>query len=456
MRAILLAGANSGSGKTTVTLGLLKVLSEKMAVQPYKIGPDYVDTKFHSRITGRPSRNIDNFLIPDEDILKYLFLKNTEDVDIGVVEGVMGLYDGLGSDKDAFSTSAIAKLLHLPVILVVDGHGMSTSVAAIVKGYVAFDPEVNICGVIINNIMGKTHFDLIKKAVERYTDIPVIGYLPRDKEMSLPSRQLGLVPDKEIDKVDEKIDLVAQHISETVDVDRILELTNSYDEQATDPLQLYQSSLRIGIARDEAFNFYYADNLELMKKAGLKIVFFSPIHDQQLPEVDALYFGGGYPEEFARELSENVSMRTAIKEFSASGAPIYAECGGVMYLGDALMIRDDRFEMVGVLSGHSEMTPRLKKFGYCYVDVTNDCLLGTQGTQLVGHEFHHSVFTVESSDLKPVLEMKKVRDGEVVDTWTGGYQVGNTFASYLHIHFYQNKVFFNNLIQRLELAVNDS
>lgn len=453
MKKILIAGVTSGSGKTSVVLGLLAALSKQYQIQPYKVGPDYVDTKFHSRIVGRDSRNLDNFLVPDAKTLNYLFNRDTEKIDIGLVEGVMGLYDGLGIDKDSHSTASIAKMLELPVVLVVDGHAASTSVAAIVKGFQVFDEKVNIAGVIINNLKSDHHFQLIKGAVEKYDNIPVLGYLPHCDEIRLPSRQLGLVPDNELPQVDKKIAKLGELIADHVDLPRLVGLMKEDHEPIVAPTDFHPAHLRLGVAYDDAFSFYYEDNLNLLNRVGVELKFFSPLKDHQLPDVDALYLGGGYPEEFASELAANTQMKAAIKQFSEAGGPIYAECGGLMYLGKRLVDRDYSYEMVGVFDGVSEMTSRLRRFGYCFAEPIQDTILAKKGSQVRGHEFHHSTFA-PGDQLKPVLQMKKVIDGQVVSQWTGGYQVRNTFASYLHIHFYQDPTIFNQLLTSLGAMEN--
>jgi len=456
VKKLLIAGATSGSGKTSVTLGILSALSNRYTIQPYKVGPDYVDTKFHSRITGRNSRNLDSFLVPDDQVLKYLFERNNQGVDLAVVEGVMGLYDGLGTDKDAHSTSSIAKKLAIPTILVVNGRSASTSVAAIVKGFVEFDPAVPIVGVVINNVMSQNHFNLIKAAIDRYVGLPVLGYLPYKKELSLPSRQLGLVPDDEIPSVDKKIAGLGQLASEDIDLKRILSLAGSSTESTLiKPFVQHQVKLTLGVASDEAFNFYYQDNLALLKEAGVKLVYFSPLKDKQLPPVDALYLGGGYPEEFAAELADNHEMKDAIRAFSEADKPIYAECGGLMYLGEKLITKTGSYDMIGIFKGSSEMTPRLKRFGYCEAVPVKDVILGSKGERIRGHEFHHSIFTPDDAQDTSVLKMRKIRDGKIVDEWTGGYQVRQTFASYLHVHFYQKRQFFAKLLRNLGADVVD-
>lgn len=449
MKKFIIAGVTSGSGKTTAVLGILKALNEKYKIQSYKVGPDYVDTKFHTRITNRPTRNLDNYLVPDPQVLNYLFTADTENIDLGIVEGVMGLYDGLGTDKDAYSTASIAKQLNIPVILVINARATSTSAAAILKGFIDFDEKVPIKGVIVNNVMSENHYKLVAGAIHRYLDLPVLGYLPYDATVSLPSRQLGLVPDDELPDVDRKITKIAESVKKHVDLDKLLSLAAPTPEIFADPFDIQRVTLRLGIAKDEAFNFYYADNLRLLKKTGVKLVPFSPINDQHLPKVDALYFGGGYPEEFASELAVNQSLKQEIREFSLADKPIYAECGGLMYLGKALKQGKNEFPMVGIFNGVSEMTPRLKKFGYCEAYPQINCLLGNKDQKIAGHEFHHSTFKQLDQQLKPVLIMKKVRDGQVVDIWPGGYQVRKTFASYLHVHFYQDAKLFTQFLSNL-------
>lgn len=449
MKKILIAGGTSGAGKTTITLGILAALSKKYRIQPYKVGPDYVDTKFHSRITGIQSRNLDNFLVPDKKILAYLFTKNNKKIDLALVEGVMGLYDGLGTDKDAYSTASIAKQLDLPVVLVINAKATSTSAAAMIKGYLDFDPQVRIKGVILNNIMSQNHYELVKGAIERYSSIKVLGYLPFDQSLALPSRQLGLIPDNELDDIDQKINHLASLVQKYIDLNLFLKLAEPVSKVTPLTMSLPTTHFKLGIAQDLAFNFYYADNLELLRKVGIELITFSPMKDQHLPKVDALYFGGGYPEEFAQELSRNESLKQQILAFSQQNRPIYAECGGLMYLGRFLRTTQRDYPMVGIFPGYSEMTPRLKRFGYCYAQAQQDTLIALKGQSVVGHEFHHSVFHYQNQELRPVLKMTKVRDGHITNSWWGGYQIQKTFASYLHVHFFQSQRFIQHFLNSL-------
>lgn len=457
MKKIMVSAASSGSGKTTVTLGLLEVLKRRnLDVQPFKVGPDYVDTKYHSRITEKSSRNLDSFLIQDKETIKYLFDKQASQADIAVIEGVMGLFDGFGIDKDCCSSSAMAKDLNAPVLLVVDGKSASTSISAVVKGFEEFDSDLKIQGVIVNNIASENHFSLVKGAIEKYTKATVYGYLGKNPSFALPSRQLGLVPDNEIDNVMEIIGLIADSLDETVDIDRLLsDLEDEDVQQINFPFELVPSnqSIKIAIAKDDAFHFYYPDNLELLEKLGAEIIEFSPMRDKELPKADFYYFGGGYPEEFAKELSENKEMRESVLKAHEACKPILAECGGLMYLGTSLKIAENSFPMVGIFEGQSEMTSRLKRFGYCYGVLKEDCLLGKKGDKVYGHEFHHSIF--ETSEETAML-MEKKRDGKLISSWEGGYQKNNTFASYLHLHFFQSEPFIYQLVNSIHVQEDET
>lgn len=415
-------------------------------IQPYKVGPDYVDTEYHTRITGKHSRNLDMFLVPNTDCLRSLFEKEAHQADICVIEGVMGLFDGLGVDKDYCSSAGIAKLLNCPVLLVVDGQSASTSVAAVVKGFANFDPEVNICGVLINKVASETHYQLIRKAVEKYTDIPVFGYLKREKGAKLPSRQLGLIPDRESKDATQKIQKISESLEKTFDFKRLVESLPEAELSYKAPKYPHYPKITLAYALDEAFHFYYQDNFELLSEYGVELISFSPIRDHELPSADLYYFGGGYPEEFAEQLAENSSMRQSIKDKHEQEAFILAECGGLMYLGSSFKSGNEFYPMVGIFEGVSEMSSGLRKFGYCYGEIERETLIGKKGTVVVGHEFHHSVF---NSQEPTVLKMTKKRDGEVIKEWAGGYQKKNTFGSYLHLHFYQNESFLQNLLQQV-------
>ncbi len=443
--AFVIAGTGSGCGKTTVALGIMRALMNRsLRVQPFKIGPDYLDGGWHHAVTGVASRNLDAFMLP-ELILNGLFNQVMAEQDIAVIEGVMGLYDGYGTDPNYCSSAAMAKQLGCPVVLLVDGKAVSTSIAATVMGFQQFDPAVNIVGVLINRVNRDSHFQLLKQAIEGYCCIPVLGRLPVMPEVTLPSRHLGLISAQEqVSQREECWIRLAQQIEASVDLDKLLTLTQLSSlpkgniDSLVDPVM--GQGLTLALAEDEAFYFYYPDNLLLLEKAGVTIKRFSPLHDHRLPECQMIYLGGGYPEIYAQALSCNHAMHTALRQAQQKGIPIYAECGGLMYLGDTLIDADGvRHGMVGLIAGESQMGDHLKRFGYCEAMALCDTPLVAKGETLRGHEFHYSDFITAQS---PVFQCIKWSDPKetlktVQKSWLGGYQNGNTLASYLHIHFAQ-------------------
>ena len=442
--AFVLAGTGSGCGKTTVTLGLLTLLQQRgLRVQPYKVGPDYLDTGWHTALCGVASRNLDAFMLPTS-ILNALFSEHMQQADIAVIEGVMGLYDGYGTDPHYCSSAAMAKQLGCPVILLVDGKAVSTSIAATVMGFQHFDPSLNIAGVIVNRVNSESHFQLLKSAIERYCALPVLGYVPRAEGVALPERHLGLVTAREsaIDK--QPWQDFAATLSRTLDIDRLLALCELSALPAGQWPQepLCGDGLTLALADDEAFNFYYPDNLALLARAGVKIVRFSPLHDEVLPDCQMIWLGGGYPELHAQGLADNRPMLAQLRAAHERGVAIYAECGGLMYLGTTLEDKNgDTYAMADILPGHSKMGARLTRFGYCEAQAQQQTLLAAPGDVLRGHEFHYSDFTAQTP---AVMACRKTRDGAVLQQWSGGWQRGNTFASYLHLHFAQNPSMLNH------------
>lgn len=445
MKKILIAGSYSGVGKTTISLGLMKALSKRgKKVQPFKVGPDYIDPMYHRFVTGEWSRNLDSYMLDDEQI-KFVFKNSSEGKDISVIEGVMGLYDGIGTEINKHSTSQMSKILKSPVILVIDGKGMGASAGAMVLGYKQLDKDVEIVGVIANNVRTQRHYNIIKESIERFCGIEVLGYLPPDENVSVESRNLGLFPSNEIEDLERKVNTIADEMEKHIDIDRIIELSESENVTSSFELNMFSEDPEVralaegktvAVAYDKAFNFYYPDNIDLFKEIGANIITFSPINDEEIPEADLLYMGGGFPEVFAEELEKNVSMRKSIKKAHDEGLAIYAECGGLMYLGDSLVDMDGKkHEMVGAISGYSEMKKGLRRFGYCIATAKEDNLISYKGQEMSGHEFHSSEFY---SDLDTAFTMKKIVEDEVIDEWEGGYYVNNTLASYLHIHFYNN------------------
>ena len=451
MKKVLIAGTGSGVGKTTISLGIMQALTKRnLKVQPYKVGPDYIDPSYHTFITNRYSRNLDSYMLDDEKI-KYIVKNSSKDADISVIEGVMGLYDGYGIDLDDCTSSYTSKLLKTPVILVINAKAMATSAAAMVLGYKMLDENVNIAGVITNNVRSESHYLLLKEAIEKYTGVEVLGYFPPNKEFSLESRHLGLIPSVEMDSLKAKFDNLADEIEKYIDIDRIIEIAESEEFDTSFNLQEFIDEHNckdktIAIAYDKAFNFYYRENIELFEKLGMKIEYFSPINDKEVPVCDYIYIGGGFPEIFAKELHNNKNIRESIVKAHKNNIPIYAECGGLMYLGEKLEAQDKNiYDMVGIFKGCSKMTSSLKRFGYCLGEAKEDTILAKKGEIIKGHEFHHSIF---ESDEECAYYMRKIKDDKIIDEWDGGYSKGNTLATYLHTHFYNNLDCIANFIER--------
>lgn len=447
---LVIAGTQSGVGKTTVALGLMAVLARRLQVQPYKIGPDYIDPAYHTFITGRKSRNLDGWLLPEEALL-HLFSKNNVGANIAIIEGVMGLYDGAQYTDATGSTAQVAKLLRAPVILVLDGSGMSTSGAAMVKGYQEFDKDLNLDGVILNRVSGERHYQSLKEAIETHTGVRVFGYLPKDLEVELPSRHLGLVPSGEIASLRDKIEKLADLVARTIDIAELLSFAEAWEHSipvakfSIEPL--YEAkSIPLAIAFDEAFNFYYWDNLELLEELGARLELFSPRKDKIMPAgVGGLILGGGFPEVFAQELQNNNEMRQSILNSLQGGMPYSAECGGLMYLLEKLYDHQEReFEMVGWLQGTCRMTRRLQRFGYAEVETSKDTVYGPAQQRIRIHEFHHS--SVESNEPVRAFHLRKSRQG-ALEQWECGYQKGSGVAGYAHLHYYANPAFARNFLQ---------
>ena len=443
MRGIVIAGTNSGCGKTTVTIGLMSLLAERgHKIAPFKTGPDFIDPAFHSRVTGTPSYNLDTFLMRPE-VINHLYAKHTEKKDFAVVEGVMGLYDGMG-DEATGSAAELSKLLALPVLLVVNCKSMYQSVAAIVSGFKHFDPQVNVAGVILNHVPNVDSYAFLKKYIETHTGVPCVGYLPTNKDISLESRHLGLVQAEEVTGLDEKIEKLTAILRETIDVELLEEIatqakTQTVSLQVAEPWKRDLSSLRIAVARDKAFQFYYHDNLELLEENGAKLVYFSPLNDACLPpDIDAIYIGGGYPEVFARELSENKSMLQELKTAAVRGLPIFAECGGLMYLTKGIEDTEGHFyPMVGVFNCKVQMTGRLQRFGYCNVSY-NECVTRA-------HEFHRSRIVPAAEEPNYIMSYQLTKP-EKNKSWTCGLKYKNVLGGYAHFHFWSEPLFYHQII----------
>ncbi len=438
LSAIVIGGTHSGVGKTTITLGLIGALRRRgLTVQPFKVGPDFIDPLHHGQASGRPSRNLDGWML-GADINRQRFATATADADAAVIEGVMGLYDGSEGKSDRGSTAEMAKLLDLPVVLVIDAGAMARSAAALIHGYVTFDPAVRLVGVILNNVGGVAHADMIRDAVG--DSIPILGALPRAADLAIPERHLGLHLPHETrhDYVEQVANLIEDH----VDVDQLLSTTRIQRRPASARSSPTKPRARIGVARDEAFCFYYADNLELLAQAGAELVEFSPMRDPLPPDLDGLYVGGGYPELHAEELAENTGTTTAIRQFADGGGPIYAECGGLMYLAEQLRVGDSVYPLCKVLPFSTTMPAALK---LAYVEVETTGGLFGPGRSARGHLFHRSEI---SGDL-PTSRCYQVRTSRG-DHGEEGYQYRNVLASYVHLHFASDPGLAGVLVDRCE------
>jgi cobyrinic acid a,c-diamide synthase len=446
---ILIAGDRSSSGKTTIVAGLLSALrGRSLTVQPFKVAMDYIDPSYHTWITGRSCRNLDGYLMT-EAAVREIYNHAAESADIAVIEGVRGLYEGY--DGDLGSTAQIAKLLKTPVIFVVDARSITRSCAAIVKGYMDFDPEVQFKGVILNKVGSERHAQKAIKEIERYAGVEVVGVIRRNEDMHLAMRHLGLVPVLEgktrHEGFPERVDKIRRIVEEGLNLDRILEIAKEAEPLPEVEPDIYRQNaygqgLRIGVARDEAFNFYYRDNLELMELAGAEVVPFSPVHDAALPQVDGIYIGGGYPELYARELSENERLRQALVQAHEKDLPIFAECGGLMYLAREIEWDGERQEMVGLVPGKARRGST-RVVSYVHGTITQNCALGPAGTEIMGHEFHHSEMLMDE-DIKYAIRLE--RGTGIKDGWDGMCE-GNMVASYTHIHSASFRGFPANFLQ---------
>ncbi len=433
MRAIVVAGTTSGVGKTTVATGLMGALRQKgFKVQPFKTGPDYIDPSYHSWVTGEASRNLDTWLLSRDAVLE-LFGRAVHGKDIAVIEGVMGLYDGHSSINEEGSTAELAKLLGAPVILVVDSRKGARSLAAMVAGYKAFDPALNLGGVILNGIGSDEHLRFCREAIEHYTKIAVLGYLPRRDNLSLPERHLGLVPMVEDPASKEFLKFLVAQCEATLDIPQVLRFSEEAKvpqaEVALFPPKPKPALARIAVARDKAFSFYYQDSLDLLGAWGAEIVPFSPLQDAELPQdISGLYIGGGFPELYAAELAENKPIRQEIKLAAGRGMPIYAECGGLMYLGRSIRdLEGNEYPMAGAIPLSSQIdSPRLS-LGYRTVQALGDGPLLRQGETVRGHEFHWSVLekNTDASKAYCIIDKGKRREG---------FHNMNLLASYIHLH----------------------
>ncbi|MEY8763678.1 MULTISPECIES: cobyrinate a,c-diamide synthase [Clostridium] len=431
MKSIIISSDSSGGGKTTITLGIMKALIKSgYSVQGYKVGPDYIDPAFHKSITGVDSRNLDIYLM-GEDGVKASFGRGSGD--LGIVEGVMGLYDGKGIDS-RYSTAHVAEILNLPVVLIISPKPQSTTLCAEINGIVDFE-NVDVCGVIFNNI-SEGYYRLLKAAVEKNCNLKVFGYIPKDERLSLESRHLGLIQSREVEDLNEKIELCSELVLKNIDMNMLLKFFKESPD-FEDEYHLEDRGIKTAVACDKAFSFYYRENIELLEECG-EVVFFSPLKDKCLPEdINFLYIGGGYPEVFIKELSRNKSMLNSINKSLSSGLNCYAECGGLMYLMEGIQGMDSGriFNTVGFFNGKAYMTSKLQNFGYAQIEVTEKNNILPLGLKINCHEFHKS--HIESDEKKIYTVTKDTYNG-MVKRWNCGYINKNTLGAYAHVHFFGN------------------
>ncbi|MBQ0041913.1 MAG: cobyrinate a,c-diamide synthase [Lachnospiraceae bacterium] len=397
-KAFLIAATGSGCGKTTITCALLSTIKNRnMTLRAFKCGPDYIDPMFHKTVLGIESQNLDLFFSSDEELERIFYAENCADV--SVVEGVMGLYDGISTSSNEGSSYELACKLDIPVFLVVNAHGMGRSLIALIKGFLEMDTEQKIKGVILNQI-SPMYYETISRQIELELGVAALGYFPKVGDINLESRYLGLKMPNEIEQIEDNIKKAEKIISETVDIDRMLQISvTGREAKSVSEIEEVLHDVRIGVARDEAFCFFYEENLKLLRKLGAETVEFSPIHDKVLPDnIDGLLLGGGYPELYADKLSSNIKMLSSIKDAISRGVPSLAECGGFMYLHDAICVDGTEYPMVGVVEGTCSKKERLVRFGYLTISENADSFMSSGNKGIKGHEFHYYDSTNNGED----------------------------------------------------------
>jgi cobyrinic acid a,c-diamide synthase len=455
VRGLLVSGIASGVGKTTVALAIMAGLRRRgLTVQPFKCGPDFLDTGHHTRICGRTARNLDTWMLSVEANRRVL-RNAARGADVVVAEGMMGLFDGKSGNTEIGSSAEVAKLLRLPVVLVVDASKSARSVAAVVLGFELFDAELQLAGVILNRIASERHYEMLRDAIEASCKTRILGWLPLEPTIAIPERHLGLhgATERAADEQESAIDALASLAEKHLDLDGLLDLKCGLELDENEPARTVDSrsndTVRIGVPSDHAFSFYYEDNLDMLREQGAEIIRFSPLNDASLPPgLDGLYLGGGYPELYVEQLSSNREMLEEMRAFAASGKPVYAECGGMLYLSEKLSLDNASYAMVGALPLSMQMTEKLVQFGYVTVEFTEDCLLGCKGTVVRGHSFHYSRIASQG-DVKTSYHVQYSISGKEE---MEGFRQGNVLASYIHLHFRANPAVAGNFVAAIRQA----
>ena len=450
---IVIAGVTSGSGKTTITSGLMRLFKNSgINVQSFKAGPDYIDPSYHTIATGNFSRNLDTWML-GEELVKELLIKNSKDADLSIIEGVMGLFDGKSGIDEFGSTSHLAKITNTPVILVVDTRSIARSVAAIVYGFMNYDPDLNVKGIILNKVASPRHLKILMDAIEPL-GIEVVGHVMRNEALKMPERHLGLIPASEMENLDSQLDFIAGELAKTIDHKKLLEIAstageyNYPKEKAFNDASLNKfknEKIKIAYAYDKAFSFYYHDSLDYLRHLGIELIPVSPLKDKKLPDdISGFIIGGGFPELFIDQLGENKSFLESIQGYHLKKLPILAECGGFMYLNKTITDFEDKTKtMASLIPGKTEMTKKLVSMGYRKAELIENCIMGKKGNILTGHEFHYSRYI--PSEKSEGLSAVNYIEGNVND----GYVKNNLFASFLHFHFAAN-------IEAAEYFINSS
>ncbi len=436
IKGLVVAAPASSSGKTTFTLGLLAALAKRgMRVAPFKVGPDFIDPGHHTLIAGRTSRNLDGWMLGRKEN-QNIFSRGAFGADIAVVEGVMGLFDGYDGGTDAGSTAQIAKWLGLPAVLVVNAGAMARSFAALVRGFCLFDPDLSICGVVANNVGGPRHFEYLAQAMEKEA-APLLGGIFRNSRIEIPGRHLGLYTTDDHGLSDDMVDTLAETVENAIDIDELVNRLPAVPVRRPDNAPTPEPDIRIGVARDNAFCFYYEDNLDVLRENGVDIVYFSPLNDPSPPaDIHGLYLGGGYPELFAETLSGNHTMKQHIRGLFDAGMPVYAECGGFMYLcRNLLSAQAGNHEMAGVFPFDTRMQDKRFALGYREIRFIGDTPIAATGMSARGHEFHYSRLIDDAPPPPEIRQVYEAADKSDQGRSSPGWVVKQTLGSYVHLHF---------------------
>jgi len=425
---LVVAGVTSGVGKTSITSAIIYGIKKRgYSIQPFKVGPDYIDPSYLSAISGKDAKNLDVWLMGESELL-HSFVKNSTS-DISVIEGVMGYYDGFGGKTNYASTHHVASLLKSPTILILDASKTARSIAATALGFAKFHRNSRIVGIILNKIGSKKHESMCKQALASLK-VPILGSILRNSE-SLESRHLGLIPVKEQRSLQNKIRKVSREISDSLDIDKIIQICKNVSElPKVKAKKIKKPIATVAVALDSSFNFYYHDNLEALRREGAKLKFFSPVTDKKIPKCDLIYIGGGFPEVLGQSLERNTTMRNLIKKHAEEGMPIYAECGGLMYLTKSIDFGKKKYKMVGLFDAETQMTKKMT-LNYTEGRITSKCLISTP-RKFRAHEFHYSKIRNLPRDVKLVYDLKI---GEGISGKKDGLSEYNTLASYCHLYF---------------------